>query len=214
MSGRAIPIPPFVRGFDCLQAVTEPMLREATAAGYGAAGRYLNNLTIAEVALLWQYGFSILLYLEAMTSTVLSVQTGQQYGRLAAGRARALDVAQGVHLVIDLEDPAPGSNETAHVNAMSGPIVAGGWPPALYLGNPPPNLTSAEAFALVTNRYIKGGGRLLEPDHVHVLEPACGWAAIQLEPLEHQVLAGAKVDTWVSKIDYEGRALSVWAPPG
>jgi hypothetical protein len=213
VAGRAVVLPPFVRGFDVYGRCTEAMLREATAKGYGAAGRYLQTLDPGERDLHWQYGFPILLYLVAMTKTPLSVQTGVQYGQVARGKAVSLGVAPGVHLCIDLEDAAPGSDEGGHTNALATQLAGGGWPSALYLGAPPPKLTSSQVFALKPERYIKGGGRLLEPDELNVLEPPCGWAAIQLEPLEHDTLDGVKVDTWISKYDYMGRSLHLWGPP-
>lgn len=210
--GRTTLAQPFWLGFDCYAKVTEPMLQEATASGLKCAGRYLANLDAAEVDLCWRYGFPLLVYLEAMVRTPLSAAAGTQYGRLAAGRAGDLGIAPGVHLCIDLEDPAPGSEPAGFVNAIAAQLASVGCKSALYLGVPPPGLTSSQVFALAPDRYIKGAGRLLEPDMLNVLEPPCGWAAIQLEPLEHMTLAGIPVDTFVTKLDYEGRALMLWGP--
>lgn len=194
---------PFVLGFDVLQPVTEALLQEATAKSFKWAGRYLETLTGAERDLLFRYGFGILPYTEAMIHSPLSAVTGESRGVLACDWAEQLGVPSLVHVAIDLELPATGSDVAAHVNAMSDRLLAKNRGAALYVGVPQP-LSGAELFALRPNRYIKGGGR--------AEEPTCGWAALQLEPLEGITLGGIAVDVEVSKLDYEGRALTMWWP--
>lgn len=199
--GTARPLAPFQLGFDVLSPVTEAMLQEATARGMTWVGRYLNVLSPSEVTLLFDYGMGILPYTEAMTSAPLTDATGRSYGKACAAHAATLGIPEGVHVAIDLEAPAEGSDAAHHVNAMSEILRGQGRPSALYVGVPQP-LSGPELFRLAPNRYIKGGGA--------AAEPPCGWSAIQLEPLEGLTLAGVKVDVEVSKFDYLGRALMLW----
>jgi hypothetical protein len=201
--GVARACPPFTLGFDVFEPVTEVMLQEATAKGLKFAGRYLENLTVAEVGLLFRYGFGILPYTEAMTKTPLSVATGLARGELACAQGDGVGCPPLVHIGIDLELPAEGSDCEGHIDAMSDALLAKNRGAALYVGDPQP-LTGSQLFQRRPNRYIKGGGR--------VAEPLCGWAALQLEPLEGMILAGVKVDVEVSKLDYQGRALVLWWP--
>ena len=201
--GVARPCPPFYLGFDVLEPVTAAMLDDAIAHGCRWVGRYLNDLSSAEVARIFARGLGLLLYTEAMTSSPLSAATGHAYGVKAGAWAGALGVPPRVHVAIDLEDPAPASECGAHVNAMAGALLGDALGAALYIGVPQP-LTGPELFALLPDRYIKGGGR--------ATVPTCGWAALQLEPLEGLRFGGAPVDIEVTKLDDMGRALVLWWP--
>jgi len=215
--GNARPAPPFLLGFDVLSPLTDDMLRDAVARGLGFCGRYVNNLTPDERDRIFGFGLPILLYTEALTKVQLSEASGRNYGHSMAVSASLLSVPNSVDVVIDLDLPAAGSDVAAHVDAMAialdAPTLAAGvgsYGAALYVGAPQP-LTSAELFALRPNRYVKGGGRIVDA-RGELAEPACGWAALQLEPLEGVELAGVKVDVEVTKLDYEGRALVLWWP--
>lgn len=54
------------KGFDCDTHLTAAIIQAAKAAGHIAAGRYLKNLTAAEVALCRQYDFGLWLIAEGM----------------------------------------------------------------------------------------------------------------------------------------------------
>ena len=201
---------PFKLGFDILQPCTPEMLSDAIGHGMIWVGRYLNNLSPAERDLIFSAGLGILPYTEAMTREPLSASTGTTYGYTMAGAALDLDMPAGVHIAIDLELPDARSNAAAHVNAMASELLAHGYGAALYVGVPQP-LTSRELYALRPNRYIKGGGRITDV-FGSLAEPTCGWAALQLEPLESLTLGGVAVDVEVTKLDYQGRALTLWWP--
>jgi hypothetical protein len=208
--GLARVLPPFFLGFDVLQPCSDAMLSDAMGHGFRFVGRYLNNLTHDERDRIFAAGFGILPYTEAPTVAPLTSATGAYYGRAMVNAAALLAMPAGVHVAIDLEDPAEGSDCAAHVNAMAAALVAGGYGAALYVGNPQP-LTGAELFALRPNRYIKAAGRVVDR-FGHLAEPACDWCVLQLEPLEGETLGGVAVDIEVSKFDYEGRALTLWWP--
>lgn len=208
--GIARPAPPFLLGFDCYAPVTDAMLQEATARGFKWVGRYLDNLAGDELARIHSYGFGVLPYLVAMTKEPLSVANGRARGRQACARAADLGMPAAVHVGADLESPMAGSDIPGHVNALAGELLAGHLASALYVGVPQP-CSSKVLFGLRPNRYIKGGGRIADAAG-ELAEPACGWAALQLEPLEAVTLAGSKVDVEVTKFDYMGRALVLWWP--
>jgi hypothetical protein len=203
MPGVARACAPFLLGFDVLEPVTEPMLQAATARGFQWIGRYLETLKPAERDLIFRYGFGIAPLLEAMTVQVLTAATGSARGELADAQASAIGTPLGVHVTIDLELPRAGSDVLGHVDALADRILSGRRGAALYVGVPQP-LDGANLFAARPNRYWRGAG--------DVPEPACGWAALQLEPLEGVVLAGTKVDVDVSQADRFSRVLTMWWP--
>jgi hypothetical protein len=199
--GAARACPPFSMGFDCLTPVNEEIAVQAAARGFRWVGQYLEELTPETRDTIFAHDMGIALLTEAETSRPLSAETGADRGALAVSQCQALDVPPTVHVTIDLELPYAGSDCPAHVNAMSDRLLRGYYAAALYVGVPEP-LNAAQLFALRPNRYWKGGGA--------VPEPHCGWCNIQLEPLEGLVLAGTRVDVNVSKLDYFGRAMTMW----
>jgi hypothetical protein len=201
---------PFLLGFDVLAPPTEGMLQAATARGMRFCGAYLDTLTAATRDRIFHYGFGILPYTAALVHEPLSILTGRARGVWANERAAALEMPTSVHVGIDLELPAAGSDCGGHVDAMAVTLQAAQRGAALYVGVPQP-LTGRQLFALLPDRYIKGAGRVVDAAD-NLAEPGCGWAALQLEPVEGLLLAGVKVDVEVTKIDYEGRALVLWWP--
>jgi hypothetical protein len=199
--GIARACPPFLLGFDCLTPVNEEIATQAAARGLRWVGQYLEVLTPATRDLIWAHDLGIAPLTEAETSRPLSVQTGADRGALAVAQCEGLEMAPTVHVTIDLELPYGGSDCPGHVNAFSDRLLKAYFAAALYVGVPEP-LNAPQLFALRPNRYWKGGGQ--------VPEPHCGWSALQLEPLEGLVLAGTRVDVNVSKLDYFGRAMTMW----
>lgn len=201
---------PYMLGFDCLTEVTDAMLAEAGSYRFEWVGRYLEILTIAERNRIFAAGLAIAPLTEATTKDVLTATTGTVRGVQTRDRASSLAMPPAVSIVIDFEDPMAGSNVPAHVNAMAAEIRGGHYGAALYLGEPEP-LTSAEVFALSPFPYWKGAGRLVDASG-GLVEPACGWACLQLSPLEGATLAGVPVDVNVTQRDYKGRSLVLWWP--
>lgn len=204
-------VEPFVLGFDCLQLVTPAMLDEASAYRFEFVAQYLEVLARSPATrdLIFSRGMAILPLTEATVQEPLSQQTGRDRGVQTVARARSLNMPATVDIVIDLEDPAAGSNVPEHVDAMSVEI-SGPYGSALYVAVPQP-LTGHELYELHPPRYIKGGGRVVDRNGA-IAEPDCGWCAIQLEPLEYADLAGQRVDVIVTKRDYRGRGLTLWYP--
>jgi hypothetical protein len=208
--GVARALPPFLLGFDVLAPVSEEMLDAAAAHSFRWVGRYLGTIGAGERDRIFRRGIGILPYTVAVTRTHLSAVTGHADGEAASDEADAIGCAPLVHVPIDLELPLAGSDCASHVDAFARALRGRGRNAALYVGVPQP-LTSAELFARVPDRYIKGGGRI-EDRFGALAEPECGWSALQLEPLERVTLAGVAVDVAVSKLDYRGRALNLWWP--
>lgn len=210
--GVARALPPFWLGFDCLGEITDAMLDEAPTHNFKWCARYLENLTPAERDRIFARGLGILPLTEATVKEPLTAGTGLQRGAQTITHARALEMPPGPHIVIDFEAPAAGSDAPAHINNMAAIFTApgAGFGAALYVAVPQ-TLGSGELFSLKTNRYIKGGGRIVDR-FGNLAEPQCGWCAVQLEPLEGIKLAGKPVDVQISKLDYLGRGLTLWWP--
>jgi hypothetical protein len=209
--GVARALPPFWLGFDCEEPATDAMIADAVSRGFRFVGRYVNNLDAAERDRIFAQGLGILPYTFAFVTEPMSAATGELYGgHMASVCIGALSMPPTVHVAIDLEKPAAGSLVAPHVNAFSRKLEDVGLGPALYVGVPQP-ATSVELFRMIPNRYIKGGGRIVDAGGA-LAEPACGWCCIQLEPLDLYELGGVRVDVEVSKLDYEDRALTLWWP--
>ena len=191
------------RIFDCLAPVSSAVAAAAIADGYSVVGRYLNNLSPGERDVIFAAGLAILPITEAMVGVVLSSNTGASYGLTCGHLAQKLGVPDGVHVVIDLEHPAAGSDSGDHVNAMAGALAACDFAAMLYVAEPwPPELTAARTYALKPDRYGRGS--------LGVPEPACGWCWVQ--DAWNVSKWGTKVDTGVIRADALGRVPTIWAP--
>jgi hypothetical protein len=201
--GVARAVPPFTRGFDCLSPVTNQVARLAKASGFDFVGRYLHNLSTAERDAIFDADLALWPLTYAPTEEPLTAATGAAAAARDVLFARALAIPPGIHITLDYESPAPGSNGPAHLNAASHALRAAGYADAVYVGGPE-DLSSASLSALLTTRYCKGGGR--------VPEPARGWCMLQLEPLDQVMFGGQDVDVDVAKADYHGDGLTLWYP--
>jgi hypothetical protein len=194
-----------MRGFDCLAPVSAAIVKAAVSDGYVWVGRYLNNLTPGERDVIFAAGLAILPLTEAMVGVALSTNSGASYGLSCAHMAQRLGVPAGVHVVIDLEDPAAGSDCAGHVNAMAGALGSTNYEYAagLYLGEPlPPELTAAQIYAMRPDRYGRGSPG--------VPEPACGWCWVQTAWNVERW--GIEIDTGKIQADRLGRLPTIWAP--
>jgi hypothetical protein len=200
----------YSRGFDCLEPVSSQTIRRAVASGFGGfVVRYLETLTIPERDDLFAAGVPILLATEARVGEPLSAATGHESGAISVQRAQALRAPSSVHVMIDLERPAAGSNVPAHVNTFSAELSAASFGPLLYVGQPQP-CTSSELFHMAPSRYWKAAGRIVD-DRGELAEPSCGWCIVQCSPLE-QDLFGQVVDVDFIQADNEGRLPILWWP--
>jgi len=202
--------PLFARGFDCLSPVTSQTIRRAVASGFGGfVGRYLETLTPTERDVIFAAGVPILLLTEARVDEPLNANTGRESGAISVARAQALEAPASVHVTIDLESPAAGSEVAPHVNAFAGDLTAASFGAMLYVGQPQPS-TSAELFAMAPARYFKAAGRIVDRFGA-LAEPACGWCVVQCAPLD-QDLFGQDVDADFIQADNEGRRPILWWP--
>lgn len=208
--GVARPAEPYLLGFDCLAPVTRAMILDVRSYGFQWVGRYLEVLTVAERDLIFGAGLAIAPLTEATVKEVLTRTTGTARGVQTRDRASSLGMPAGVSIAIDFESPMAGGDVAAHVDAMAVEIRGGSYGAALYIGSPQP-LTSAALFSLLPAPYWRGAGRIVDAAG-ELAEPECGWAAIQLSPLERAELAGVKVDVDVTQTDYRGRTLTMWWP--
>lgn len=201
--GVARPPPLFSLGFDILGPVSGAMIQDAKLAGYRWIGRYLHNLTPAEVSLIFAQKMGIAPLTFAPTTVVLNASTGVTYGTQAVHQARNLSVPPTVDITADYESPMAGSDGGAHLASFWQQLVGNGYGDCLYVGGPE-DLNSAQLMALPFTGYWKGGG--------WVPEPSCGWKNIQLEPLEGVTFGGVKCDSDIAKADYKGRRAMMWWP--
>lgn len=205
MTGVARAAAPFLLGFDCLEPVSVLVANDFWKDGFRWVARYLNGpspLTPTERDDLFSIGFGIAPLLVAETSDELTNITGSAYGFKAVRLAMALGIPPSVHITEDYESPAEGSDVLAHERAMTAAIRSGGFDAAAYIGSPLP-LNASQVYSMSANRYWRAGGL--------VPEPACGWAAMQLHPLD-QIRFGQRIDVDVTCLDYRGRALTMWWP--
>lgn len=140
----------------------------------------------------------------------------------AHGRSklRDLEVPTGITRIIDLEGTGRRVEDwKVWVDACSQDIEAGADIGGLYVGAGT-GLTGTELFAFPNvHRYVKGGSKILDADG-HYTEPSCGWAAVQIYPLDVPLPLGlpggsasivCKVDFSILGTDYAGRAITVLA---
>ena len=191
------------RIFDCLSPVSPAIAKAAAGDGYTVCGRYLQTLSAGERDILHAAGLSILPLTEAMVGTVLSSNSGASYGLTCVRMAEKLGIPPTVHVVIDLEDPAAGSDSADHVNSMAGALASGGYDSLLYVAQPwPPELTAVRTYALRPDRYGRGS--------LSVPVPACGWCWLQ--DGWNVERWGMRVDSGVIQADNLGRLPTLWWP--
>jgi hypothetical protein len=200
--------PPFALGCDSFEPLTAQHARIARAEGLLFVGRYVENLSETERDDLFREGLAIAPLTEAVTGIVLSERLGEEIGRQRAQQLVDLQCPPTVDLWADHESPARGSDSVGYLNARARAALAAGFGAGQYAGLPI-DLTSAQLFDLLANRYWKGGGRVPEPD--------CGWCLVQAEPLagvnKGGILLGTqRVDVDFAKEDYEGRSAVLWWP--
>jgi hypothetical protein len=180
---------PGMRGVDTLTPLTAENCRSLRQAGYQFVGRYLHNLTLAELAgiLAAGLGFFGIRYAH-MPGWAPSGDLGASDGATTVNKAKALGLPAGVGIVCDLEGCARTSTATdveAYLSAWQAAVVAAGYVAILYVG-----------FECV----LSGAQLAALPGFTHywrscsiVPEPAVGFCMLQARPGNLQVL-GLEVD--------------------
>lgn len=189
-------------GFDCLAPVPANVARQFAADGMRFVGRYLETLSAIEVTWLHAAGLVILPLSEAWSGTVLDAEVGGRRGATALAHARALGIAEGVHIWLDLE-ATQGNVQSVmeYVAAAAREIASGGYACGLYVGAGQP-LSAAQLHALAPDRYWRGGS-------FGVPEPVCGFTVTQLPRLD-RTIHGQRVDLDCLSEDFLGRTPVGW----
>lgn len=205
MVGIAREAPVFLKGFDCYEPVSASVAVAFKADGYGYAGRYLENLTIAERDTLFAAGLGIWLLSTAIVEN-LSASVGDAKGAMLRNKAMALGVPPRVHITTDLEEAHgdPVSAVMPFVDHVGGVLVHCGYPSALYLGAGC-GLNGRQAFSIPSvNLYVRAGSS-------GIPEPDCGFAMWQTPPLD-QTAHGQRYDCSIVGRDGFGRGIFLWFP--
>lgn len=212
MTGIASVLRPWALVVDCLEplgATADGAQAKAQALmgaipGVECFGRYLHNLTAAEVAGIHAAGASILPLIYAPSDAIGS-SLGSSIGQSMTAKAMSLGLPPGVSVVVDLEaEHGTAADVAAYAGEVAALVKRFGWRPAAYSGAPQV-LDGQQLFALPVEPYWRGGSSGLP-------EPRCSWALIQSPKLD-QTVAGQRIDVSWHCVDAEGRAFTVWAPP-
>lgn len=204
MVGFAKPCPPFSLGVDCLAPMSASTAKAFAALGVKWVGRYLENLTADEVTGIHAAGLAIALLIEGRTHD-LGAALGNQVGMAAATKAMALGVPPGVNMTVDIEETgnAAAADVAAYANEVGAVLKRYGYAGSCYPGAGLP-FNAQQLYALALGPYWRGGS-------LGIPEPACGFAILQLFPLD-QVVEGQRVDFSVSQKDFRGRSMTMWWP--
>ena len=143
------PLPDGAKCFDCYQPLTAATAADMRARGFVAAGRYIENLSLAEVAAILGSGLGLLAISECQKSGWMPVNGGLK-GAWMVNRSRALGLPFGLPLVIDWETPSTAATLDdceVWLEGAASTVVAGGYVAALYWGACP-ILSGVEAWAI------------------------------------------------------------------
>lgn len=206
MIGAAQAARPWMRGFDSLGAISPAQALRAKAEGFDFVGRYVEDMTIAEVQGLFAAGLAIAPLTEGITTPgEINAANGTALGRARAQMLKALGCPPDVHLWTDHEDPPPGAQSVSYLTDRAAATLAAGFLAGLYLGEPT-DLTGPVAYALRGfTGYWRGGGAIPEP-------LPRGWQIYQAPPLNQPAPWGGLMDVNFTMTDYRGANAILWWP--
>ncbi len=188
---------PGMRGIDTVASLSPEFCRSLRQAGYEFVGRYLDSLTLAELAgiLGADLGLIGIRYAHA-AGWVPSGSLGATDGAVTVNKARALGLPAGMAIACDLEGCARTSAPTdveSYLGAWQAAVTGAGYVAMLYVG-----------FEAV----LSGVQLAALPGFTHywrscsaVPEPQVGYCLLQLRPGNLQVL-GLQVDVDVVEADW------------
>lgn len=196
---------PLDRVVDTLMPITEEVAHAMECRGVTACYRYVEDLTLEEMALAQRYGIDIGLVTKAL-----------DFGAATIGRVKSWNLPPGVELFLDIEQvgqtPLKADDLIPRINAWAALAKDASIIPGHYVGAGNP-LTSKELYALAVQRYWHSCSRVVDRNG-EVAEPACGWVLVQGRPpnlvLNHTV-NGKKVivDANLAQTDYRDRSAHV-----
>jgi hypothetical protein len=116
-----------LKGFDTDRVMSDAFVRRAVAAGYGAAGRYLKNLTSSEIASCAKYGMRLWLIDEGAGDAAVfgrGVAGGQADGAAAKARAAVLNVPAGIPIYFAVDFDAGAADVDGVGRYLNGYVAA------------------------------------------------------------------------------------------
>jgi len=199
------------QGGDLCVDVDEPLSAGACglmrAWGVRGVWRYLSDLTLMEVMTITSS--SLILYFvnhSRLPGWIPSAAEGALDAKRDLTDLARLGVPAGVHVFFDLEGVGGGAgsvaNLIAHLDAYASAIKAGGYIPAVYVGDQS-LLTSVQLYALGFELYWKSGSHVVDITGVEA-GPECGWSAYQGSIFDVKMF-GVEIDWDFISGDFKGR---------
>lgn len=190
MTRVARPIPAGTKIADTYSVLTLANYQALKLQGIECVGRYLENLTSAEVDAAHAAGVKI-----------FAIMTADHFdGAWAVMKARQIGLPAGTMISMDLEsDHDPASEVFAEIDACAKTINANGFLSCLYVGCDQP-LTAAQVYALPNvARYWRSASFGLPV-------PACGWCMFQCHGAANVTVGGVLVDLGFAEPDEKWRS--------
>ena len=170
--------------------------------GIQAVVQYAPAMDRTRLAAILSTGLALMLiggYADKPDTWSPSGDLGRTEGQTSVLRARTCSYQQGAVLWCDIETPnlaATAQDILDYGNSWAAEVIAAGYLPGVYVGSNV-RLTAQQLYSMKFVRYWRAGC-------VGIPEPSCGWAMIQLSPLD-QVLQGIGVDYDIVQGDEKGR---------
>lgn len=190
MTRVASSIPPGTKLADTYAILTLENYRALKLNGFDGVGRYLENLTSAEVDAAHQAGVKI-----------FAIMTADHFdGAWGVAKARSIGLPTGTTIVMDLEsDHDAASDVFAAIDQCALIINQGGYKSMLYVGCQQP-LTATQLYALVNVHLYWRSASFGMPT------PECGWAMFQVHGAANIRVGGVLVDISFAEPDEKWRS--------
>ncbi|HLK36899.1 MAG TPA: glycoside hydrolase domain-containing protein [Polyangiaceae bacterium] len=191
------PLTPGMRGFDTVATLTAENGRAFRQGGYEFVCRYLDSLTLGEIAGILSAGLGLMgvRYARADGWAPTGAE-GAADGASTVNKARALGMPKGWGIACDLEGCAIGTSQadvTAYLDAWGAAVTGAGYVAVLYVGTKCV-LTGVQLGAL---RYFTHYWRSCS----WVPEVSVGYCMLQSRGAENVVIFGVKVD--VDQVEHD-----------
>jgi hypothetical protein len=164
---------------------------------------YLGHVTPERLKSILQAGLDFMPVTLGMAAGVkLDGALGASWGSKTVAHCQKLGLPLGVTTWLDLEGaPQTPSLIMSYVREWAKKVSLAGFNPGLYVGAGA-QLSSSELYSLPVYRYWQSLSRETSMKG-EIVEPACGWCAIQLYP--SVTVGGVLIDYNVIQKDYKGR---------
>lgn len=184
-------IPPGSRIADMFTPLTANGCLALKANGYDGVGRYLDNLTSAEID-----------FIHAAGLKVFGIRTADNFdGAWMVAKALSIGLAPRTSLVIDDESlTIPEATAFAEIDACAVTIQKGGFAECLYDGWEP-DMTAAQLYALPNvHHYWRSASAVPIPD--------CEFCLYQIRGRSNVTVAGILIDENFAENDLRGRSMT------